>query len=515
MELLLLVIIIVVLLPALLLFYLSNPKSEGPLKAYPLIGSMLQFIKHRHRLLEWQTELLAATPTSTLHIRLFGKQQGIITANPANLEHVLKSNVQNYPKGPYQRSLMEDFLGRGITNVEGELWKRQRKALSYEFSTRTLRIFVEGIVQREVTRRLLPLLRRAAASGAAVDIQDVLERYGFDNVCQVAFNEDPACLATEGEDSAGGGRLPPGFAAAFRDATAITACRFRYAVPWMWKVKKLLNVGSEKRLRESISTLNDFARSVIRSRKEKLRSPAAEAEGLRHQDLLSRFIAGEDNSDEFLRDIVVNLILAGQETTSSALTWFFWVLSERSDVERKILEEIRSVRTRSKEGEEGEQSFGFDELKEMTYLHAAITEAMRLYPPVPWNSSYCLADDVLPDGTKVGKGWFVWHNAYAMGRMAEVWGEDFGEFRPERWLGPGGEFRAESPFRFPAFHGGARSCLGKEMAYLQMKSMAACLIERFTLDVVGGGGRPEMLLSTSLRVKGGLLVRVRERTTPR
>ncbi|CAA6662009.1 unnamed protein product [Spirodela intermedia] len=449
MELLLLVIVIViVLLPTLLLFYLSNPKSEGPLMAYPLIGSLPQFINHRHRLQEWQTELLAAAPTNTLHIRLLGMQQGIVTANPADLEHTL----QNYPKGPYVTSVMEDFLGQGIFNADGELWKRQRRTASSEFSTRSLRIFIVESVQRKVTRRLLPLLRRAAASGAAVDLQDVLEWFAFDNVCQV---------------------------------------------------KKLLNVGSEKRLRESISTLNDFARSVIRSRKEKLRSPAAAAaEELRHQDLLSRFIAGEDNSDEFLRDIVVNFILVGQETTSSALTWFFWVLSERSDVERKILR--RSVRR--------EGVFRLDKLREMTYLHAAVTEAMRLYPPVPWNSSYCLADDVLPDGTKV---WFVWHNAYAMGKMAAVWGEDFGEFRPERWLGPGGEFRAESPFRFPAFHGGARSCLGKEMAYLQMKSMAACLIERFTLDVVGGGGRPEMLLSTSLRVKGGLLVRVRERTTPR
>ncbi|CAA6673980.1 unnamed protein product [Spirodela intermedia] len=394
---------------------------------------MPQFIKHRHRLLEWQTELLAATPTSTLHIRF---------------------QRPELPQGALPKVRDGGLIRQGIFNADGELWKRQRKTASSEFSTRSLRIFVVENVQREVTRRLLPQLRRAAASGAAVDLQDVLERFAFDNVCQVAFNEDPACLATEGRIPPAGA-APAGFAAAFRDAAAITACRFRYAVPWMWKVKKLLNVGSEKRLRESISTLNDFARGVIRSRKEKLRSPAAEAEGLRHQDLLSRFIAGEYNSDEFLRDIVLNFIAAGQETTSSALTWFFWVLSERSDVERKILEEIRS------------QSFGFDELKEMTYLHAAITEAMRLYPPVPWNSNYCLADDVLPDGTKVGKGWFVWLNAYAMGRMVELWGEDCGEFRPERWLGPAGEFRAESPFRFPAFNGGARSCLGKEMAYLR------------------------------------------------
>ncbi|CAA6662013.1 unnamed protein product [Spirodela intermedia] len=135
---------------------------------------------------------------------------------------------------------------------------------------------------------------------------------------------------------------------------------------------------------------------------------------------------------------------------------------------------------------------------------------MRLYPPVPANTSHCLADDVLPDGTKVGKGWFVSYNAYAVGRMTAVWGEDYGKFRPERWLGTGGEFRPESPFRFPASHGGARTCPGKEMAYVQMKSIAACLIEKFTLEVAGG--RPEMLLCLTLHMKDGLPVRVRERT---
>ncbi|CAA6662012.1 unnamed protein product [Spirodela intermedia] len=271
----------------------------------------------------------------------------------------------------------------------------------------------------------------------------------------------------------------------------------------MWKLKRLLNVGSERRLKESISTVDDFARRIIRSRKKELRSPAVAAEGFRHQDLLSRFIAGGDDSDEFLRDIVVSFILAGRETTSSALTWFFWLLSERPDVERKILEEIRSVRTRSEgEGKEKE-SFGFEELREMNYLHAAITEAMRLYPPVPFNSSFCLADDVLPDGTKVGKGWFVSYHPYAMGRTAAVWGEDCGEFRPERWLGPAGISAGET-------------CLGKEMAYIQMKSIATCLIEKFTLEVAGGGGgRPEMLLSLTLRMKDGLPVRIRERATPR
>ncbi|CAA6662014.1 unnamed protein product [Spirodela intermedia] len=452
------VIVIALLLPALFFFRLSNPKPQGSPKAYPLIGNLPQFLKHRHRLLQWLTELLAASPTAS----------GVITTNPANLEHLLKSNFENYPKGPRLTSLMRDSSDGGSS--------------TFEFNTGSLRIFVVENVQQEITKRLLPRLRSAAASGATVDLQDLLERFAFDNVCQ-----DPA---------GGDGLLRRGFAAAFRDATAISAARFRYAVPGMWKLKRLLNVGSERRLKESISTVDDFARRIIRSRKKELRSPAVAAEGFHHQDLLSRFITGGDDSDEFLRDIVVSFILAGRETTSSALTWFFWLLSERPDVERKILEEIRSVRARSEGEEEEKESFGFEELREMNYLHAAITEAMRLYPPVP-NSSHCLADDVLPDGTKVGKGWFVSYNAYAMGRMAAVWGKTAAKSIP-----------------VPGLPRWTRTCLGKEMAYIQMKSIAACLIENFTLEVARAG-RPEMLLSVTLRAKGGLPVRLRGRTTPR
>lgn len=65
---------------------------------------------------------------------------------------------------------------------------------------------------------------------------------------------------------------------------------------------------------------------------------------------------------------------------------------------------------------------------------------MRLFPPVPINSRLTVDDDVLPDGTHVGKGWFADYSAYAMGRMEEVWGRDRMEFKPERWLNGDGAF---------------------------------------------------------------------------
>ncbi|KAK3218025.1 hypothetical protein Dsin_011995 [Dipteronia sinensis] len=118
----------------------------------------------------------------------------------------------------------------------------------------------------------------------------------------------------------------------------------------------------------------------------------------------------------------------------------------------------------------------------MHYLQAAISESMRLYPPVPINTKACLDNDILPDGTFIGKGWFIIYHVYAMGRIEAIWSENCNKFVPERWL-ENGIYRQENQFRYPVFQAGPRICLGKDMAYIQMESIAASVIERFVMDV--------------------------------
>ncbi|CAL9037514.1 cytochrome P450 CYP94D108-like [Musa acuminata AAA Group] len=504
-------------LSALYLFFFyfrNNCRSAGGggcaypphLRPYPLIGHLPHFLRNRHRMPDWIAESLAATPTNTFVLTRPGGIRGVLTANPANVEHILRAHFDNYPKGPQSISLLHDFLGDGIFNSDGDAWRVQRKTASFEFNTKSLRSFVVRCVQREILSRLLPLLERCSLKDAAFDLQDVLERFAFDNICNVAFNQDPACLA-EDDDNGARNSFFSGFAPAFSDAAVISAGRFRYAVPRLWVIKKLLGVGSERRLKESIATVHDFAMQIIRLKKKENRASSSSPQA---EDLLSRFIANEDHSEEFLRDIVISFMLAGKDTTSSALTWFFWLLSSQPEVEAKILDEIRSVRARRPDTTR--TMFDFEELKEMHYLHAAITESMRLYPPVPFNSVHCLSDDVLPDGTAVKKGWFMTYTSYAMGRIETVWGPDCREYKPERWLEEETRaFRAESPFKYPVFHGGPRTCLGKEMAYIQMKSVAACMVERFAVEVVDKEACPEKMRSLTLRMKRGLPVRLRSR----
>lgn len=406
---------------------------------------------------------------------------------------MLKTNFENYPKGDRTIHLLGDFLGQGIFNSDGHLWQIQRKTASYEFNTKSLRSFVMENVVIEIHTRLLPILEKAAETKCVLDLQDTLERFAFDNVCKLAFNMDPACLAGEATNGSK-------FMRAFEEAATLSAGRFSYAVPFLWEIKKFLNIGSERRLKESIKTVQDYAEKIIKSKMESKHEN-------KDEDLLSRFISNEENSTAFLRDIIVSFILAGRDTTSSNLCWFFWLLSSRPDVVQNIRNELATMRKRNRKSIG--DSYSFDELREMHYLHGAISEALRLYPPVPLDSKVCLKDDVWPDGTFVGKGWFVTYQTYAMGRIESIWGKDCHEFRPERWL-ENGVVRQESPFRFPAFHAGPRTCLGKEMAFIQMKSIAASVIERFQVDVTDKNKCPEKVLTLTLRMKRGLPVRIKE-----
>ncbi|KAB1208881.1 Cytochrome P450 94A2 [Morella rubra] len=200
-------------------------------------------------------------------------------------------------------------------------------------------------------------------------------------------------------------------------------------------------------------------------------------------------------------------MLAGRDTTSSALTWYFWLLSKNSHVEAAVLEEI----------EEKSEASVYDEVKDMVYTHASLCESMRFYPPVAADSKEAVTDDVLPDGTMVKKGTRVTYHIYAMGRSETLWGSDWAEFKPERWLEKDeGEkhwkFLGRDAYTYPVFQAGPRICLGKDMAFLQMKRVVAGVVRRFkVVPVLEEGFEPELLPLLTSKMKGGLPVRIVER----
>ncbi|TKY63449.1 fatty acid omega-hydroxylase [Spatholobus suberectus] len=99
-------------------------------------------------------------------MRRIGTHNTVVTANPRNVEHILKTNFNNFPKGKPFTEILGDLLGCGIFNVDGELWHAQRKLASHEFTTRSLRDFVLKTLREKVQHRLLPLCDRPARRAA-------------------------------------------------------------------------------------------------------------------------------------------------------------------------------------------------------------------------------------------------------------------------------------------------------------------------------------------------------------
>ncbi|KMZ74564.1 hypothetical protein ZOSMA_125G00270 [Zostera marina] len=177
--------------------------------------------------------------------------------------------------------------------------------------------------------------------------------------------------------------------------------------------------------------------------------------------------------------MVISFILAGKDTTSSALTWFFYLITLHPNIQTLILEESFDLT-----GENLSTNI-YQNLKEMKLLEAALMESMRLYPPVSWDSKHAVSSDVLPDGTLVGKGDRVTFFPYGMGRMEKLWGKNWSEFDPYRWLTVSEDKKKElawvSPYKFSVFQAGPRICLGKEMAMIQMKYVAVSVLRQFEL----------------------------------
>ncbi|PUZ67014.1 hypothetical protein GQ55_3G396100 [Panicum hallii var. hallii] len=459
-------------------------------RSHPVLGCLVEFYRNRRRLLDWYTGLLAASPSQTVVVERLGARRTVVTANPANVEHLLKANFGNYPKGKPFTEVLGDLLGGGIFNADGEAWRAQRKLVSHEFTARALREKVGAALEAEARARLVPALDAAAAGGGEVDVQELLRQFAFNVICRVSLGAEPRDEAA----------LPLSrLAAAFDAAAAIIARRGAAPVAAVWKAKRALGVGSERRLREEVEVIHDAITELVHRGRRRTHP------GRRSRDDLVSRMAAAGYGDEAIRDMVISFVMAGRDTTSSALTWFFWLMTRHRDVEGEVLGEIESASRACSVGVD------LDGSRRMRVLHAALCETMRLYPPVAWDSKHAAGADVLPDGTRVERGDRVTYFPYGMGRMEAIWGADAGEFRPRRWLAPPQDDEGVSPFKFPVFQGGPRTCLGKEMAFLQMKFVASAVLRRFELRAVDEGRSPVFVPLLTAHMAGGLKVTVRRR----
>jgi len=337
-----------------------------------------------------------------------------------------------------------------------------------------------------------------------VDLQDVFNRFTFDNICSIVLGSDPNCLSIDFPEVE--------IEKAFNETEE--SIFHRHVVPrCVWKLQKWLQIGQEKKMREACKTLDEFIYACIASKRENLsKYEENDTEETFHVDLLTTLMRegkgkGQAHEDVFLRDAAFNLFVAGRDTITSALTWFFWLVATNPLVEAKILEEINE-KFGSKEKPIGVLSV--EEVKKLVYMHGAICEALRLFPPIPFETKQALKSDVLPSGHGVNPSTVILFSLYSMGRIEEIWGEDCMEFKPERWISKKGGNVYVPSYKFIAFNAGPRTCLGKDLSFFQMKMVATAILLKYRVQVVEGYvAKPN--LSIVLLMKDGLKVKITKR----
>jgi len=427
----------------------------------------------------------------------------MVTSDPINVHHVLSKSFHNYVKGPVFRDIFQAF-GDGIFTADAEAWKYNRVLFRSLFRHRSFEVFLEKTIRKKVQNSLLPILDHVQQQGRVVDLQDVFNRFTFDNICSIVLGNDPNCLSIDFPEVA--------IEKAFNQAGE--SIFYRHTMPkCLWKLQKWLQTGQEKKMTDACKTLDQFILACIASKREELSKFRESEMGEAHADLLTTLMKegkgeGEVSHDDgFLRDAVFNLFVAGRDTITSTLTWFFWLVATNPLVEAKILEEINE-----KFGSNGNLVgvLLVEDVKKLVYLHGAICEALRLFPPIPFERKLAIKADILPSGHRVNPRTMILFSLYSMGRLEEVWGKDCLEFKPERWISQKGGIVYVPSYKFVAFNAGPRTCLGKDSSFFQMKMVAAAILSKYCVEVVEGYVATPSL-SIVLLMKDGLKVKIRKR----
>ncbi|XP_071732277.1 alkane hydroxylase MAH1-like [Rutidosis leptorrhynchoides] len=436
----------------------------------------------------------------------------LATVDPTDIHHIMSSNFLNFPKGNEFREIF-DVLGDGIFNSDYDLWRYHRKVTNSLINNPKFLQFIARMNFEKISKGLIPVLDYVASKDIVVDMQDVFQRYTFDTTCMFVTGYDPGCLSVEFKD------VP--FSRAMDEAEeAIFA---RHVIPKsVWKLQKWFGIGTEKKLKNAWVILDDVILGLISRKRKDLNEkiPSKDDNSSKGVDMLTSLITedgscfsnqqGFKNDDKFLRDMILNLMIAGRDTTSSSLTWFLWLVMTHPHVEKRIIEEINETIPEFEVGKW--RMFKAEETNKLVYLHAVFCEALRLYPPVPFQHKEPVEPDVLPSGHHVDSKMKILFSLYAMGRMENIWGEDSCEFKPERWITEKQTIRHEPSYKFMSFNAGPRTCIGKQVAFTQMKAVGATILHNYNFEMVKGH-IVEPNVSIILYMKYGLKVRVARKWT--
>jgi cytochrome P450 len=404
-----------------------------------------------------------------------GPRRGYLITNPADIRHVLQDNARNYHKSPLYDKLRLS-LGNGLLTSEDEFWLRQRRIAQPAFHRQRLAALAS--VMATAAHEAAAEWQTVAASGRPVDIADEMMRVTRTIVLGALLGAD----------------LGP-FADRVDSAWTLVNQHVGESF-WSIGLTDRWPTARRRRFEAARAVLREAVDHAIAGRRH---SPSGSV------DLLSMLLAardeetGEGMTDEQLRVEVMTFLLAGQETTSLALTWTWYVLSQHAVVQRRLEEEVDAVL--------GERRPEYSDLEKLRFTRMVIEEAMRLYPPAWGFSRQAMADDRLGD-FHLPRGWLVFVIPYVLHRLPAFW-HNPEAFDPQRFAP---EQSAQRPkFVYLPFGAGPRQCIGNHFAMMEAQLVVATLVQRYRLRLVPGH-RVEPWPLITLRPRFGMPMYIEQRT---
>jgi len=372
-----------------------------------------------------------------------------------------------------RNAILKPVLREGLLTAEGDRWKQDRRALAPIFTPRHVNGFAQGMA-RTTGDNLARLL--------------VEDRVAFDSVCVDLTYQVLSDVLFSGE-------LEGGRQASLRDIDRFLSSMGRpdpfdltNMPKWIPRLTRIGRMGIVRRLRTRIGALGEARRARI------------EAGETVPDDLLTLLLTATDGSEPLtpnqLVDQLITFIAAGHETTSRALTWLFYLLSQDTEARDRLEAEVDALDTSQPAQDWGDA---------LPFTRACLDEAMRLYPPAPFLSRELNRAETL-GGHDLPEGAIVFGNLWMVHRHRKLWDHP-DAFISERFL-PGAPREIER-FQYLPFGLGPRVCIGAQFAKMEAIILTALIARSYRLHL--DGPHPWPLARVTVRTENPLMMRVEKR----
>jgi cytochrome P450 family 110 len=374
----------------------------------------------------------------------------VFFSHPQALQTILTSdNSEAFDASGELNVLFEPFLGtQSVIGLSGERHRRMRQLMMPPLHGERMRSYGQLIsdITREVTRDW--------TVGASFSVRRFMQTISMRVILRAVFGSEEGARYKELERLVGS-----------------MLDKMSYPV----SVCLLYFPG----LRRDLGPLSPWGR-FVREREQIDRLIYEEIRLRRNQpdgsgsDILSLLISTRDESGEALTDVelrdeLMTLLIAGHETTATALTWALYWVCKYPSVHEALLVELDAC----------DDLVDHGHLSRLSYLNAVCCETLRIYPVGMLTFPRITGSNVELMGYSLEPGTVVIGSIYLTHHREEIYPEP-DRFSPERFLE-----RRYSPFEYLPFGGGARRCMGMALAQFEMKIVVASILSRFNLALSG------------------------------